>query len=297
MPGGEVLVYAFDPATGYARQARLAGARWERWRHVVIPITTQALAAAHLHRHRTDPGLYTIDEGAMYAFERKNGSWKNWAMLHGRHTSRPAAISLTFGDTGNAYVFSRGANNEIWWKGWSGQRLIWSDWWSLKGIHRSGPAAVGWIDDPASPEAFAAMFLFATGEDGMIWYREYGDSAYSTPYKEHGWSDEWCRLGPDVGTSDPAAALRAPNQFDLFVRGERGSVLHRRWDHRAWSPADGWTVVDGPPAASSPSAVWRNAETLDLFYCGERGELYWRTWTPDRGWCAAIPESAWPLLS
>jgi hypothetical protein len=298
LPGGQILLMAFDPATGQARQAHFVGSGWVPWQPVIIPITTQSLTACRLYGPDRAPlGLYTIDEGAMCGLEHRQGRWRTWASLHGRHTSKPAALSLPYGETGNSFVFSRGVNHELWWKGWSGQDRAWSDWWSLKGDHRSAPAVVGWTEYPGAAEARAVMLLFTVGADRRIWYREYSNDARRLPYKENGWCGDWRQLGPDLAASDPAAALRDENRFDVFVAGEGGTMLHRRWEYGTWSPTDRWDTVDGQPAASAPTAVWRNTRTLDLFYRGPLGELLWRTWRSDGGWNIAIPESCWPTLT
>jgi hypothetical protein len=129
-------------------------------------------------------------------------------------------------------LFVTGNDGKIytsWWSpesGWSG---IDNNWRPIGGGFPAGTPVA------AVARGRNQLDLFVTGNDGKVY------TSWWSP--ESGWSgidNNWRPLGGVFPAGAPVEALsRRPNQLDLFITGNDGSV-HTLW----WSPGSGWSGND-----------------------------------------------------
>ncbi|HMO60431.1 MAG TPA: hypothetical protein PKC19_24015, partial [Roseiflexaceae bacterium] len=83
---------------------------------------------------------------------------------------------------------------------------------------------------------------------------------YRLAWQNGSWASTWEELGSGA-TSAPALAAWAPNRLSIFVRSERGTLLHRWWDGTRWQP---WEDLGGD-LGSAPACVSAALNRIDCF--------------------------------
>ncbi|KAH0553061.1 hypothetical protein GP486_006745 [Trichoglossum hirsutum] len=121
--------------------------------------------------------------------------------------------------------------------------------------------------------------LFVCGKDGRVytsWWHQGGDWS--------GINDNWGSIGGSFAPGSKVAAVaRKPDQLDVFVCGNDGSVYTSWWTQGSdWS---GWKKIGGVfPAGCPVAAVSRNPDQLDLFISGKDGHVYTSWWHQGSEW-------------
>ena len=202
-------------------------------------------------------------------------------------------------------LFSKGADNYLYWKHSATSGATWGASQSLGGVLTSSPAATS-----RNP---GGMTVFARGSDGAIWYRDYVGGSWGnwvsiggqTPagtgpavtswgsgrldvfvqgingglyHKSYtttsGWSN-WQYLG-GVLTSSPAATSRNPGGMTVFVRGNDNGVWYRDYVGGSWG---NWVSIGGQiPAGTGPAVCSWGSGRLDVFARGTDGAMWHRTY-------------------
>ncbi|MBN4059040.1 hypothetical protein JYT22_00130 [Endomicrobium sp. AH-315-J14] len=104
---------------------------------------------------------------------------------------------------------------------------------------------------PAAVAAGSTLHVFARRTNMGIWHRTW----------PHG---KWDDLG-GFASSPPVAISRPDGRVDLFVRNEKGNVLHKFFDGFSWFPGQtSWNEIPGK-IIGPPAVILRSSGQLELF--------------------------------
>ena len=245
----------------------------------------------------------TAGLGNDYTYVAAGPAPTGYENLGGLLTSGPAVCSW---GPGRLDVFSRGPDNALWHKSYSGG--IWSEWESLGGVLTSDPAAVSW--GPDRIDVFARGLdnaMWRKVWDGVVWkawervdgaldsgpaaaseftgvvtvYARRGDGALMSNYVTGGTWATWENLG-GVLTSDPAAVSWGVNRYDIFARGLDNALWHKRYDGSGYST---WESLGGALSSGPGVSSW-GLGRLDVFARGPGNTLWTKSFLTDTwsGW-------------
>jgi hypothetical protein len=197
--------------------------------------------------------------------------------------SAPAACSRA---PGSMDVFAVGAAGALLHTTWHGNEF--AEFESLGGVVREGRAEEPLAGPISATNCGAqAMAVAARGGAGDLIVKWWNGTSW-TPFGSLGFATQPDSIYPAVEisvplTSAPVACGGGLARLDIFARGPRGDLLHKRWDGKSWTPFES---VGRPPSSQSdaPTAfagvslagVWGRFQ-LDLFARAADGKLYHAT--------------------
>ncbi|MGZ4847780.1 MAG: hypothetical protein ACXV3E_08360 [Halobacteriota archaeon] len=122
------------------------------------------------------------------------------------------------------------------------------------------------------------MTVFARGNDGGIWYRDYVGGSWGN----------WVSIGGQVAANTgPGACSWGAGRLDVFVQGTNGGMYHK-----SYTPTSGWSGWDylGGILTSSPAATSPGTGLTDVVARGSDNFLWemtynglWSGWTSAGG--------------
>jgi hypothetical protein len=203
-----------------------------------------------------------------------SGVNNNWRSLGGLFppSTRVAAVART---RTNLDLFTCGNDGHVYTSWWSDK----ADW---SGIHDNWRDIGGVFPVGAMVTAVARtaqnLDLFVTGNDNLVY-----TSWWSTAADWSGVNNNWRSIGGIFKPGTEVAAVhRSPENLDLFVCGNDGSVYTSWWGGgHDWSGINNnWRGIGGVfPVAVHVDAVARTVKNLNLFICGNDGRVYTSWWS------------------
>jgi len=198
--------------------------------------------------------------------------------------SAPSACSC---GRGRMDVFAVGAAGALLHSQWDGKEF--AEFESLGGVAREGcsddPLASGVSATSCGARAIAVAARGTSGDLLMKWW----NGASWTAFASVGVPEEPDPIYPAVPcqvplAGSPVACGGGSTRLDVFARGQRGNLLHKRWDGKNWSAFESLglprSAQDGeriPFTGRSVACVWGKFQ-LDVFARGSDGKLYGLCW-------------------
>ena len=204
----------------------------------------------------------------------------DWQSLGGEGIGAPAVVAWGFG---HLDVFMRGAKGTVRHKAWNANPGTWwpgqTDWQDLGGSIVGSPVAVSW--------GVNRLDLFARFDDGSVRNKVWEMPRATWWPSQTGWQD----LG-GAGIGAPAVVTWGPGHLAVFMRGAKGTVLHKAWNANPgtwWPGQTDWHDLGGS-IVGSPAAVSWAPGRLDLFARFDDGSVRNKVWEIERAtwWPSAL---------
>ena len=197
--------------------------------------------------------------------------WQGFWHIQGGMAAAGAPVTAVSRGANKLDIFVVGTDNRVYTAAWRPD-TGWQGWWRIGNIsvpHRSQISVVSRSADH--------LDIFATDVSGRVM------SAAWQPSFADGWHGWWHIQGGMAAPGAPVgAAVRGPNQLDIFVVGTDGRVYTAAWQPSFTDGWHGWWRVGNTrfPAGGHVNAVSRSANKLDIFAIANGGETMTAAWEP-----------------
>ena len=234
-----------------------------------------------------------------------SGTDKDWGNLGnpGQAFSPGTEISVLARYDNTLDLFVIGPNGSVYSKWWA-ESADWSDWNNIGPVFSADsiPANAKLAAVARTPEN---LDLFVVGSEGRV--------LHSWWTQDNGWSGlkGWGSIGGAFSLNDKKTALftpgmeisavaRSPDNLDVFVPGNDGSVYHSYWyTSEDWSGVnDNWGTIPGTEqfsANTKVAALSRSISNLEVFACSADNKLCRSAWDQKGDWSSS--NGSWDLIS